>query len=72
MPRGFVTTSRRNFSQERKDELHQEKSSPLQPIEIVMGAHCVSAETLRNRLVKAPRSVRDSETELTVLEPAQS
>jgi len=69
--RSAVTTSRRRFSQEFKDELCQEVISTSKTIKEVAQAYGVGTETLRNWLHKYRDTHGGSEVELTLTERAR-
>ncbi len=68
--RSAVTTSRRRFSQEFKDELCQEVISTSKSIKDVAVAYGVGPETLRNWLNKYREANGGTEDELTLTERA--
>ncbi len=69
--RSEVTTSRRRFSQEFKDELCQEVISTSKSIKDVAVAYGVGPETLRNWLNKYREANGGTEDELTLTERAR-
>ena len=69
--RSAVTTSRRRFSQEFKDELCQEVISTSKTIKDVAVAYGVGTETLRNWLQKYRDAHGGTEAELTLTERAR-
>ncbi len=69
--RSAVTTSRRRFSQEFKDELCQEVISTSKSIKDVAVAYGVGPETLRNWLNKYREANGGTEDELTLTERAR-
>jgi transposase len=66
-----MSVSRRQFTQEFKDELCREVISTSKPIKDVAVACGVGPETLRNWLVKYRGANGGTETELTVTERAR-
>jgi len=66
-----MSTSRRRFTQEFKDELCLEVISTSKPIKDVADAYGVGPETLRNWLIKYREANGGTETELTVSERAR-
>ena len=69
--RSAVTTSRRRFSQEFKDELCQEVISTSKSIKDVAVAYGVGPETLRNWLNKYRGANGGTQDELTLTERAR-
>jgi transposase len=69
--RSAVTTSRRRFSQEFKDELCQEVIATSKTIKDVAVAYGVGPETLRNWLNKYREANGGTEAELTLTERAR-
>ena len=65
-----MTTARRRFSQEFRDELCREVISTSKPITDVAEAYGIGTETLRNWLLKYRDANGGTETELTVSERA--
>ena len=66
-----MTSSRRRFTQEFKDELCVEVISTSKPIREVAEAYGVGAETLRHWLIKYRQAHGGTETESTVTERAR-
>jgi transposase len=66
-----MTASRRQFSQEFKDELCQEVISTSKTIKDVAVAYGVGPETLRNWLIKYRATHGGTQTELSVDERAR-
>ena len=66
-----MTTARRKFSQEFRDELCREVISTSKPIRDVAEAYGIGTETLRNWLIKYRDANGGTETELTVSERAR-
>jgi len=66
-----MSTSRRRFTQEFKDELCREVISTSKPIKDVAIAYGVGPETLRNWLIKYREANGGTETELTLTERAR-
>ena len=66
-----MSTSRRRFTDEFKDELCREVISTSKPIKEVAVAYGVGPETLRNWLIKYRQANGGTETELTVTERAR-
>ena len=66
-----MTTPRRKFSQEFRDELCREVISTSKPIRDVAEAYGIGTETLRNWLIKYRDANGGTETELTVSERAR-
>jgi transposase len=66
-----MTTARREFSQEFRDELCREVISTSKPIRDVAGAYGIGTETLRNWLIKCRDANGGTETELTIPERAR-
>ena len=63
-----MSTSRRRFTQEFKDELCREVISTSKPIKDVAVAYGVGPETLRNWLIKYREANGGTQTELTLTE----
>lgn len=66
-----MSSSRRRFSQEFKDQLCQQVISTSKPIKTVADAYDVGAETLRKWLIKYREDHGATEEELTVSERAR-
>ena len=66
-----MTTSRRRFSQEFKDELCQEVISTSKPIREVAESYRVGPETLRNWVIKYRDANGGTEEDLTLTERAR-
>ena len=66
-----MTASRREFTQEFKDELCREVISTSKPIKDVATAYGVGPETLRNWLIKYREANGGTEADLTVSERAR-
>ena len=66
-----MTTSRRRFSQEFKDELCQEVICTSKPIREVAESYGVGSETLRNWLIKYRDANGGTEEDLTLTERAR-
>ena len=66
-----MTTARRKFSQEFRDELCREVISTSKPIRDVAEAYGIGTETLRHWLIKYRDANGGTETELTVSERAR-
>ena len=66
-----MSTSRRRFTQEFKDELCSEVISTSKPIKDVAIAYGVGPETLRNWLIKYRDAHGGTDTDLTVPERAR-
>jgi transposase len=66
-----MTTARRKFSQEFRDELCREVISTSKPIRGVAEAYGIGTETLRHWLIKYRDANGGTETELTIPERAR-
>ena len=66
-----MTTARRKFSQEFRDELCREVISTSKPIRDVAEAYGIGTETLRHWLIKYRDANGGTETELTIPERAR-
>jgi transposase len=66
-----MSSTRRRFSQEFKDELCREVIESSKPIKTVATEYGVGAETLRNWLQKYKEAYGGTETELNVSERAR-
>jgi transposase len=66
-----MSTTRRRFAQEFKDELCQEVISNSKPVREVAEAHGVGPETLRNWLQKYREAHGGTDSELSVPERAR-
>jgi transposase len=66
-----MSTTRRHFAQEFKDELCQEVISTSKPVREVAEAYGVGSETLRNWLQKYREAHGGTDSELSVPERAR-
>jgi transposase len=66
-----MSTTRRRFAQEFKDELRQEVISTSKPVREVAEAYGVGSETLRNWLQKYREAHGGTDSELSVPERAR-